>query len=778
MKIFSSILFLALLLFSCKDSEQTLAEKSDSDSFGKMIESAVNTSIPVKADKIIDLEPLQPGPGQKIYEEKKFSYRNDIMPLLMKGGCNSGGCHGSAKGVDGFMLSLFGYDPEGDYYRIMEQIPGRRVNLAKPEKSLLLQKASGEVNHTGGEIFPPGTDEYQRILTWIREGAPADFDGVAIQSISIEDGDTVFRFPKENEKQIRVIGTYSDGSIRDITKLAVYNSNNDAMVSVSETGFLEVKKFGYTHIFARFAHLTTGIEVKIIPESELKWPEVAQHNYIDELTDKRLKELHILPSGVCSDDEFIRRVSIDITGLAPTEREYNEFINNTSANKRAELVERLIEKEEFADLWAAKWGELLRLATDTNPLGGKAMKAGWNFYEWIRNSMLEEKPWNQFAYELITSTGSNLRDPETNYYTMLPEGGHYNPLKMGEDTAQLFMGLRTQCAQCHNHPFDRWTQNDYYGFTSFFTGIKRKHGSEAREYYTFAEVNASPAKHPLDGTQMPAKFLGGDFADVKNKDPRKVLAKWLTAKDNKLFRRNMANRIWSQFFGRGIIEPVDDVRISNPASNEYLLEELGRKFAEDYNFNLKKLVRDICTSRTYQHSTRVNESNKNDGTLFSRAYLRRPRADVVFDLICQSLDYQPTFRRSSSKRAVTMFEGGSRDSFNSYFFSTFGQAKRETVCACENITDANISQALHLMNGSTVNMALERTKLFDKLMKECSSSEEVVKRLYNRILCRQPKQEELAYIFKSEPGEGSDAQKFYKNIAWALLNSSEFLFNH
>ncbi len=712
--------------------------------------------------------------------EDQISFKNDVMPIFLRGGCNSGSCHGAARGKDGFKLSLFGYDPDGDYYRLLEEYVGRRINLAAPAKSLLLEKISGTVPHTGGKIFPANSQYYETLRTWIEAGAPLDSASAPEpERLELIPNKIVFDKPGE-AKQARVIAHYSDGSERDVSDLSLYMTNNEAVATIDKQAKIAGLQGGGTHVFARFDKFTVGTEVVVLPKGEFDWPDTPEHNYVDSLVFSKLKELRIVPSEVSTDEQFLRRVTIDLTGKLPTPEEYDQFMDEGGKDKRENLVDTLLQRGEFGELWAAKWGEWLRIKTDTNPGSGTAMKAGWNYYQWLQEAMVKNKPWDQIARDLLTGNGSNFRNAPSNYYTMLPQG-KLDPQKIGEDTAQIFLGLRTQCAQCHNHPFDRWTIDDYYSFTSFFTGVRRKHGSEAREYYTFVDVDAEPAKHLVDGRPMAHRFLGGDFAEVKNKDPRKVLAAWMTTSGNRLFRRNLANRIWGHFFGRGIVHPIDDVRISNPASNEPLLEELGRKLGEDYAYDAKKLVRDICLSRTYQASPTTNESNVGDESRFSHAYLRRLRSDVLFDCLSQALDYKHPFRRSTAERAVVMFEGGRYDNFNSYFFSTFGQAKRESVCTCETQTDASLSQALHLINGGTIDSTFQRNPvLIPRLMKEHSDSADIVRALYIRILTRRPTPKELTAMLDLSPKSPDQRiqQKFYSSVAWALVNSNEFLFNH
>jgi len=712
--------------------------------------------------------------------QEQISFKNDVMPLFLRGGCNSGSCHGAARGKDGFKLSLFGYDPDGDYYRLLEEYVGRRVNLAVPEKSLILEKVSGSVPHTGGKIFPSDSQYYETLQAWIAAGSPLDSDD-APEPVRLELQPDKVVFSKPGKTTVaRVIAHYSDGTKRDVSRLALYMTNNEAVATIDKQAKIAGLQGGGTHVFARFNKFTVGTEIVVLPEGDFDWPDTPKNNYVDSLVFDKLKELRIVPSGISTDEQFLRRVTIDLTGKLPTPDEYSRFMTDSGKGKRERLVDSLLQHDEFGELWAAQWGEWLRIKTDTNPGSGSAMKAGWNYYHWLREELVKNTPWDQIARALLTGNGSNFRNAPSNYYTMLPQG-KLDPQKIGEDTAQIFLGLRTQCAQCHNHPFDRWTIDDYYSFTSFFTGVRRKHGSEAREYYTFVDVDAEPAKHLVDGRPMAHRFLGGDLAEVKNKDPRKVLADWMTTSDNRLFRRNLANRIWGQFFGRGIVHPIDDVRISNPASNEPLLEELGRRLGEDYGYDAKKLVRDICLSRTYQTSPTTNESNIGDASRFSHAYLRRLRSDVLFDCLSQALEYKHSFRRSTAERAVVMFEGGRYDNFNSYFFSTFGQAKRESVCTCETQTDASLSQALHLINGGTIDSTFQRNPiLIPRLMKEHSASKAIVRALYIRILTRQPSPDELQAILKhdAKSPDNKTQQKFYSSVAWALVNSNEFLFNH
>jgi hypothetical protein len=704
---------------------------------------------------------------------KPLSFRLDVMPVFFRAGCNSGACHGAAAGKDGFHLSLFGYDPAGDYWRLTQQMVGRRIDLAAPEQSLLLHKALGAVPHSGGRRFQADSESYQTLVRWIREGAPDDAPGVPqVTGIALTPDKVVFS-GKSKPQPLQVVAKYSDGSSRVVNRLALYFSNNKSTADIDAQGNVTAGKRGDTFVFARFARYTVGAEIMVLPPGRFAWPKTPVNNYIDELVDAKLRKLKIAPSGLASDEEYLRRVFFDLIGLPPGPEEYAQFLGDHSKDKRARLVDALLERDEFADLWAARWAETLKVRSDNNSAFGTDRKAAYAYYQWIRDEMKRDAPLDEFVRAQVAGTGSNLRNPPVNLYTMLPQG-QYDAKAVAQDVAQVFTGVRVQCAQCHNHPFDRWTQDDYYGFVSFFTGVKRKVASEAREFYIYDDPAAPPAKHLLDGHPVPARFLGGDAPDVKGADPRVALAAWLTAKDNALFRQNLANRIWAVFFGRGIVEPVDDVRVSNPPSNRELIEEMGRRLAA-YNFDAKRLIRDICGSRTYQLAAEPNATNRDDADLFSHQRLRRLRADVLLDAISQVTATPSTFAETpGGMRAVELYEGGRRA--NSYFLKTFGLCARDSVNASETRLEPTLAQALHLLNGDTVESKLARSPLVERALKAGRTPEEIVNDLYIRALSRKPSQAErkkmLALV--TDPKD----RKAYDDIFWALLNSTEFEFNH
>jgi hypothetical protein len=580
---------------------------------------------------------------------------------------------------------------------------------------------------------------------------------------------------KETKKPLQVLAKYSDGSTRTVNQLALYLTNNKNTADIDDHGVVTAGKRGDTFVFARFAKYTVGAEIIVLPkDGHFKWPKLASVNYIDDLVFAKLKNLRIVPSAPASDEEYLRRVYLDLIGLPPTVKEYERFMAGKDREKRARLVNELMEREEFADLWATKWAEMLKITSQENATFGTDRKAALAYYQWIRGEIRKNAPLDQFVRAQVAATGSNFEEPAVNLYTMLPQG-QYDPKEVAQDISELFTGIRIQCAQCHNHPFDRWTQDDYYSFVSFFTGVKRKVASEAREFYIYDDPNAPPAKHLLTSQPMPPKFLGGDAPDVKGKDPRSALADWLTSKDNALFRENMANRIWANFFGRGIIDPVDDVRISNPPSNRELLQELGRRLAS-HNYDMRRLIRDICTSRTYQLSAVANDSNRVDDSQFSHARLRRLRADILLDSISQATGAPTQFGQTpGGVRAIELYEGARRT--NNYFLKTFGLAARETVNTSETRLEPTLAQALHMVNGDTIQGKLARSTVIANMLKAHATPDEIITELYLRTVSRKPAELEMRRMRGLIAGRTAD-RAAYEDIFWALLNSTEFSFNH
>jgi len=696
--------------------------------------------------------------------DRPISFKLDVMPVFAKAGCNTGSCHGAARGKDGFRLSLFGFDPDGDYFRLTREINGRRINLALPHESLMLDKAAGRVHHTGGTRFKEDSEHYQTLGRWLEAGAPQDAADVA-KPIGIE------LFPKSAvlngqgaTQQLTLRAKYSDGTDRDVTRLAYFMSNNDMSAQVSPEGLVTAGERGEAFILARFDAFSVGTHLVVLPKDvEFSFPAVAANNYIDTLIHDKLRKLRIAPSELAADEVFLRRAHLDIVGLLPTPDEHQRFMASTAPDKRERLIDELLQREEFVEIWVMKWAELLQIRS-TNRVSTKATVV---YYDWLREQIANNVPIDRLVRELLVSKGGTFTDPASNYYQ-----NEIDTLKTAENVAQVFMGMRIQCAQCHNHPFDRWTMDDYYGFSAFFAQLRRKRGEDPREYIIY-NAGGGELRHPLGGRPMAPKFLGGDAPDTKGKDRREVLASWLASPQNPYFATNLANIVWAHFFGRGIIDEVDDVRVSNPPVNPELLDELGRRFTQ-YNYDLKKLVRDICTSRTYQLATQTNETNAGDDRNFSHAALRRIRAEVLLDCITEVTDTKNKFNGLPlGARAVEIADGNTTN----YFLTTFGRATRTTVCSCEVKMEPSLSQALHLMNGDTVSQKIEQGGLITRRLKEKIEPRQIVEELYIRCFSRLPSPEEMA-VLDEVVATSSDKRRALEDVLWALLNSREFLFNH
>lgn len=693
-----------------------------------------------------------------------LSFRLDVMPVFSKAGCNTGSCHGAARGKDGFRLSLFGFDAEGDYQRITREMPGRRINLAVPQNSLLIEKALGKVQHTGGKRFEEDSALCRTLIRWLEAGAPNDSGDVPLLTgLELFPRSAVLNGPQAMQ-QLTVRAKYSDGKDRDVTRLAYLMTSNETSARVSPEGIVAAGERGEAFIMARFGDQTVGSQFIVLPKDvQFRFPEAPEANYVDTLVNAKLRKLRIAPSELCTDEVFARRAYLDIIGLLPTAEEFERFVSSADPRKRELLVDELLSRPEFVDLWVMKWAELFQVRT-TNQVKRKATLL---FYDWLKSKIAGNIPVDQMIREVLTATGGSFTNPATNYYH-----GERNTLKVAENVAQAFMGMRIQCAQCHNHPFDRWTMNDYYSFAGFFSQIGDKGGDDARERIVFnrggGEVN-----HPVGGRVMQPKFLGGEAPKIDGRDRREVVAEWLTAPENPYFAKHLANVVWAHFFGRGIVQEVDDVRVSNPPVNAELLTELGKRFATS-KYDFKQLVRDICNSRTYQLATQTNETNAGDDRNFSHGAIRRLRAEVLLDIISQSTETTNKFPAlPRGARAVQVADG----STSTYFLTTFGRARRETPCSCEVKMEPNLSQALHLLNGDSVDARIREGKLIERRQKEGKQQHEIIDELYVRTLSRHPQPDEMNVLL-AQLEQQKEKQKGLNDAFWALLNSREFLFNH
>jgi hypothetical protein len=734
----------------CRREGTTFYPTTDGQTELKVEYAGKTLTLPVKVERSAEARPI--------------SFKLDVMPVWMKTGCNTGSCHGAARGKDGFRLSLFGFDPDGDYLRITRELPGRRIDLAVPDSSLLIEKSIGVVPHTGGKRFERDSELCASVVEWITAGCPQDPADVAT-CIGLE------IYPRDGvldgqgaTQTVTARAKYSDGTDRDVTALALYLSNNDSSAAISPEGVITAGARGEAFIMARFGTFTVGSHYVVLPKglvyTDAPKPQV---NYIDELVNLKLKKLRIDPSGRASDEAFLRRVYVDLIGQVPTEAEYGRFISNAEPDKREKLIDELLARKEFTELWVSKWAEWLMMRSSINT----STKSITLYYTWLSEQIANNVPLDKMVRDVLGASGGTFKNPATNFYQI-----EQDVLKVSENVAQIFMGMRIQCAQCHNHPFDRWTMDDYYSFAAFFKQVGRKQGEDYRETIVF-NAGGGEVNHPVGGRVMPPVFLGGGPADVAGKDRREVLAEWLASPRNPYFAQNFVNRIWHHFFNIGIVEPVDDVRVSNPASNEPLLIELAKRFTES-NYDFKGLVRDICRSEAYQRSTEKNASNETDERNFASQTLRRIKAESMLDIISQVTGTQDKFPSLPlGARAVQIADGAT----STYFLTTFGRATRETACSCEVKMEPTLSQALHLLNGETSNQKVQAGGIVAALLNEKLTPEQIVERLYIRCLSRKPQPEEIATL---QPlfAEGTDVKRSLEDIFWALLNSREFLFNH
>jgi hypothetical protein len=703
-------------------------------------------------------------------KDRPISFHLDVMPLFLRGGCNQGGCHGAARGKDGFRLSLFGMDPNGDYTRLTREMVGRRVNLAIPEESTVVEKATGSVPHSGNQAFAPDSEYNKVLLEWIANGAQKDAATVAkVTGIEVFPKQVVLE-GKSNTQQITVRATYSDGTDRDVTKLALFMSNNDPTASINKEGLVTSGDRGAAFMLARFDVFSVTAQVLVIPDKlQYERPKLVEANYIDTLVNENLHKLRILPSGVCTDEEFVRRAYIDVIGMYPTPDDIRKFLAEANPKKREMLIDSLTQRREFTEVWVMKWAELLQIRSGIagNNNQPPFYKNALLYYNWLAERIGKNVPLDEIVTELLSASGGTVSSPAVNFYQT-----ELDQLKLTENVAQVFMGMRIQCAQCHNHPFDKWTMDDYYGFKAFFTQIGRKQTDDPQEVIIFNNKGGE-SRHFLTQAVMKPKFLGGETPEMKpGEDRRKILAEWIASPSNPYFARNIGNIMWAHFFGIGIVDPVDDVRVSNPPSNPELIEALAKNLT-NYKYDMRKLVRDICTSMTYQRSTKPNETNAGDKRNFSHAQVRRVRAEVLLDAISQITDTPNKFQGLPlGARAVQIADGA----VSTYFLTTFGRAKRESVCSCEVKMEPTLSQALHLMNGDAVNDRIKQGQVVAKMIKEKKTDREIAGDLYLRTFGRPPNDKEWTAIQATLAPD--QRQAALEDLFWALMNSKEFYFNH
>ena len=708
---------------------------------------------------------------------RPLNFANDIVPILTKGGCNSGGCHGKSGGQNGFKLSLLGFEPQEDFEHIVKEARGRRVFPGSPEQSLLLTKGTAQLPHGGGKKLDPNSEDYADLVRWIREGMPYGKDtDPKMASISVEPA--TLTMPLKGAQQLQVTAHYTDGSTRDVTKRALYEANEKAMAETNETGRVQLFDLpGDVAVMVRYQGKVSTFRATVplgAPVDKLP----ASRGFVDDLVFAKLKTIGMPPSDIADDGTFIRRVTLDITGRLPTAPEMKDFMASKGTNKREALIDRLLDSPEYADYFANKWSALLRNQR-TQPTYARG---SYLFYSWIRDSIAENKPFDQFVREVVAAAGDLDQNPPVAWYRQVKD-----MKQQMEDVAQLFLGTRMQCAQCHHHPFEKWSQQDYYGFAAFFSNVSRKPSSFVGEEMIYHKRGIAQTTNIRSKAAVMPTSLGGETLKLKpEQDPRFALADWMSDKDNPFFAHTLVNRYWKHFFNRGLVEPEDDMRETNPPVNPELLSALASNFVES-GYDMKKLIRTIVTSTTYQLSAVPNAHNAKDRQNFSRYYPKRLNAEVLYDAVNTLLDVETTFAgQAPGTRAVALPD----NSYNqtTYFLSVFGRPDSSSACECERSQEASLAQSLHLLNASEIQTQLSRGNgRADTLTRDTRPDDDKITDLYHIALSREPNADEVkfarAHLDKKTAGKASDEaskgkKEAYEDILWALLNTKEFLFNH
>jgi len=696
------------------------------------------------------------------------TFLRDVAPVLNKTGCTSGPCHGAAKGKNGFKLSLRGYDPQFDYEALLYDLSGRRFNRADPGRSLMLAKPSQQMAHGGGLRFEKNSEYYKIIYNWIAQGVPfGDPAKDTVAAIEVEPKEIAMPKPGETA-QVKVLARYLDGQTRDVTKEATIESNVPDVAKVDTQAKVSGERIGEATMLVRYQGKYGTIPVTILnPKPGFAWKPLPQHNYIDTHIDAKLQKLKIQPSPLADDSTFLRRVTVDLTGQLPTPDEVRAFLADTTSNKlkRGKWIDKLIARPAYTDYWTIKWGDLLQ--SSRKFLGEKGTFA---FREWIRDSISANKPYDKMVRELLTSRGSSYEDPAANYFRATRE-----PKPTMEKTTQVFMGVRLVCAQCHDHPFERWTQNQYFQMSAFFSAVGLRAGYEVGEEIIFDQRADFEMKHPKDSRVIAPEFLIASTVPVAipNDDRRRdALATWLASKQNPFFAKAIANRIFSYFFGKGIIDPVDDIRASNPPVNPALLDALTKDLT-DHNFDLQYLMRTIANSRAYQSAITPNEWNEKDAENFSHAAPRRMGAEALMDAVASVAGARPNFPEVPEDMNATQLPDPhvGKDGF----LDLFGRPSRESACECERRVDLSLPQALNLVNGRTISDAVADPKgRVAKLILGGKTDAAIVEEMYLAAFSRMPDKAEADRGQKYLSG-GARAVRA-QDLLWALLNSKGFLY--
>ncbi len=709
--------------------------------------------------------------------QRPINFTNQIVPIFTKLSCNSGGCHGKASGQNGFKLSLLGFEPDVDFTALVKEGRGRRLVPAAPERSLLLMKATGQMAHGGGKRLEADSEEYQLIRRWIASGMPfgKPTDPV-VTRISVEPAEQVLA--RQGKVQLKVTAHYSDGHTEDVTRMTQYESNDTETATVDGKALVNTLNMsGAAAIMARYQGQVATFRATVPTGITIPAYDFQHQTVVDKPVHDRWKQLGLMPSALSSDEQFLRRATVEITGTLPTPAQVDAFLQDNSPQKRDRLVDRLVESVEYSYFFANKWADVLRLKRRGQP---DRVYGTFAFHKWIQTAMAEDKPYDEFARDLLTATGSEETDPAVVWYKELQ-----TPESFVDDIGQVFLGLRLACAQCHHHPYEKWGQDDYWGLAAFFGRLGRKNTRVAgglngqplqvaslfvqpQGAVTNKRTNKRADYKPLDTAAL---TIGADV------DPRQKLADWLTAKENPYFARAVVNRYWAHFFGRGIVDPLDDMRVTNPPSNPELLDELARDFVA-HGYSLKHLVKTICKSRTYQLGSVPNATNKEDKQSFARYYPKRLSAEVLFDAVCQATASGADFNdlprdQHAPKRAIMLPD----ESYSSYFLEVFGRPQRSSACECERVSEANLAQALHLLNSDEIQNKLSRKDgRADTLAQDPRPDSQKIDELFLWVYGRKPTTDQRSVALAHLAKHADNKKAAYENILWALLNTKEFVF--
>ena len=708
------------------------------------------------------------------------SFRNQVQPILARYGCSTGACHGAAAGQGGFKLSLLGYDGVGDHLAITHAANGRRIAIEDPARSLLLLKATKTVPHKGGEKIIQGSPEYQVLADWVAAGAPGQRDDDArIERIELVPRHIALK-PGE-QLSMKVTAFFNDGRSEDVTRWCKYTAGNSAVAVIDENGRARVNGQGEGTITAWYlsrlsiATITVPYAQQVKPEA---FAALAPRNFIDERVLEKLRELNVPPSPICTDEEFIRRVFLDTLGVLPTAEETRSFVSAKTPSKRDALIDRLLQRPEFVDYWTYRWSDLLLVNSDT-----LAVPTMWSYYQWIRRNVEQNTPWDEMVRALLTAKGSTLENGASNFFTL-----HDEPTRIAETVSTAFLGMSIACAKCHNHPMEKWTNDQYFAFANLFSRVRSKNGAGKEERVIFSSSDGELVQ-PLTGKPQTPAPLDAPVIDAKSTNDRRVpMAAWLTSPTNPYFARSISNRVWANFFGTGLVESVDDLRMTNPASNEKLLSEVAAHLVKN-KFDLKALMQTILQSATYQRSSVALPGNKDDKRFYSRYYPRRLKAEVLLDAVSQVTAVPTTFRvdkRNANRGLGDAYPMGYRalqlpdTNTASYFLNSFGRPDRKQTCECERTNEPSMAQALHLANGDTLNQKLSaKDSRVDQLLMSGKSNEQIIEEAYLLAVSRWPSAaESKAMVALLAGATEKEKRQALEDVFWSLMSARDFVFNH